>query len=360
MTVRGTNNLTGLQILRAVAALLVVCHHTLKESRPLFDNHIPPPLIVMGASGVDIFFVISGFIMYYTNHDRFGRANASSDFFVRRLIRIVPLYWLCTLVIVLAHFCGLYRHMQFTSLSVGLSLLFLPNSHMVIGFGWTLNYEMYFYSVLAIWLLVGTTGAGIWGTLCSIPLIMILIRFLPPSSARYFLGNPILLEFCFGFAVAAAYTRGYIPEWLSRPALLIGIVGLILGSFGPRIGLDPAIRFLFWGVPAVVLLLSALFVRRPETYVGKSMIAIGDASYSLYLTHTFVMITYASILKTRVLIGVPGPVCVLIPILVSVFVGLTAYRVIERPMNERLRIWWRTSRSAVSVATRSHEQLDAG
>jgi exopolysaccharide production protein ExoZ len=323
--------------------------------------------VVMGASGVDIFFVMSGFIMYYTNHDRFGRANTSSDFFVRRLIRIVPLYWLCTLVIVFAHCCGLYRHMEITSLSVGLSLLFLPNANIVIGFGWTLNYEMFFYSVLAIWLLVGTTGAGIWGTLCSIPLIMILSRFLPPSSASYFLRNPILLEFCFGFAVAAAYTRGYIPERLCRPALLLGIVGLILGSFGPRIGLgpdktaglDPEIRFLFWGVPAVALLLSALSVPQPETYVGKSIIAIGDASYSLYLSHTFVMITYARILKTNVLIGVPWPVCVLIAILVSVFVGLATYRIIERPMNERLRHWWKTSRSAVSIVARNQERLDA-
>jgi exopolysaccharide production protein ExoZ len=367
MRERGTTNLTGLQILRAVAALLVVCHHTLKESRPLFDDHIPPPLIVMGASGVDIFFVISGFIMYYTNHDRFGRANASSDFFVRRIIRIVPLYWLCTLVIVIAHLCGLYRHMQITSISVGLSLLFLPNPNIVLGFGWTLNYEMYFYSVLAIWLLVGTTRAGIWGTLCSIPLLMILSQFLPPSSARYFLGDPILLEFCFGFAVAAAYTRGYIPKRLCRAALLLGIVGLILGSFGPRIGsdpgrtagLDPEIRFLFWGVPAVALLVSALSVRRPETYVGKSITAIGDASYSLYLTHTFVMITYAWVIKTNVLLGVPRLICMLIPMLVSVFVGLATYRIIERPMNERLSTWWKASRSGVRVAARNPEPLDA-
>jgi len=127
MASRGKTNLTGLQVLRAVAALLVVCHHTLKESRPLFAHGIPASLVVMGASGVDIFFVISGFIMYYANHDHFGQANTSIDFFVRRIIRIVPLYWLCTLTIVLAHFLGLYQHMEITIESIVLSLLFLRN-----------------------------------------------------------------------------------------------------------------------------------------------------------------------------------------------------------------------------------------
>lgn len=243
----------------------------------------------------------------------------------------------------------------------------MPNPHMVIGFGWTLNYEMYFYAVLAFWLLIGTRRSGILGPLFSIPLIMILSRFLPPSPASYFLGNPTALEFCFGFAVAAAYIRGYIPDGLDRAALLIGIVGLILGAFGPRIGgdqggtagLDPNIRFLFWGVPAVALLVSALSILRPETYVGKSIVAMGDASYSIYLTQTFVIISYARILKTNVLIDVPRPICMLIPVVVSVFVGLASYHIIERPMNERLRTWWKASRSAVGVAARNREQLDA-
>jgi exopolysaccharide production protein ExoZ len=226
---------------------------------------------------------------------------------------------------------------------------------------------MYFYVVLTFWLLIGTKRSGIWGTLVSIPLIMVLSWFLPRNPDGYFLGDPILLEFCFGFAVAAAYTRGYIPNGLGRAALLIGIVGIALGSFGPRIGLDqggtaglaPNVRYLFWGVPAVALLVFALSIRQPETFIGKCLVAIGDASYSLYLTHTFVLISYAKILKINVLHDVPRPICMLLPIVASVFLGLAVYRIIERPMNERLRAWWKANRSAVSVAGRIHEQVDA-
>jgi exopolysaccharide production protein ExoZ len=176
-----------------------------------------------------------------------------------------------------------------------------------------------------------------------------------------------LLEFCFGFTVAAAYTRGYIPNGLARAALLIGIVGIVLGSFGPRMGLDqggtaglaPNVRYLFWGVPAVALLVFALSIRHPETFIGKSLVAIGDASYSLYLTHTFVLISYARILKTNVLHDVPRPICMLLPIVASVFLSLAVYRFIERPMNERLRAWWKASRSAARVVVRNQEQLNA-
>lgn len=257
--------------------------------------------------------------------------------------------------------------MHITLESVALSLLFLPNSHVVIGFGWTLNYEMYFYAVLSLWLLIGTRRSGILGPLFSIPLIIILNQFLPPSAASYFLGNPTALEFCFGFAVAAAYTRGYIPDGLGRAALVVGIAGIVLGAFGPRIGgdqggtagLDPNIRFLLWGVPAVALLVFALSIRPPETYLGKSIVAMGDASYSIYLTQTFVIISYARILKTNVLLDVPRLICMLVPVVVSVVVGLASYHFVERPMNEHLRTWWKASRSPIGVAARNREQFDA-
>jgi exopolysaccharide production protein ExoZ len=189
MTTRDTG-LPGIQILRGLAALLVLIHHVLEESQPLFGGHIPSPLVLLGASGVDIFFVISGFIMYYTNRHRFGRKDAPVDFLGRRIIRIVPLYWLCTIAVVLLQIGGLYAHKKITGTTLGLSLLFLPNANIVHGVGWTLNYEMYFYAILAIWLFGSTTPrSGIGGVVSSIPLIMALSWALPPCAARTFLPN---------------------------------------------------------------------------------------------------------------------------------------------------------------------------
>jgi exopolysaccharide production protein ExoZ len=332
---------------------LVLSHHVLEESQPLFNGAIPSPLVLFGASGVDLFFVISGFIMYYTNCDRFGRRGAPTEFFARRAIRIVPLYWLCTLVVVLMHFGGLYAKKEITAISLGMSLLFLPNPNIVLGVGWTLNYEMYFYSIFAIWLLVGTARSGIIGVLCSIPLMIALNRSAPVGVTTGFLGDPIALEFAFGFALAVAFTKGYISPRLGGWALLAGASGLVLGSvFGPSYGtagLVSEVRFLFWGVPAIAVLISALSVRDVDGYAGRLATALGDASYSIYLTHAFVMTAYARMLSGGVPPGVPRVVWVLVPFLLSLLLGWATYRLIEHPLNERLKAWW-TKRPGTATA----------
>ena len=358
MTRRGATNLPGIQILRGLAACSVLVHHVLEESQPLFGGRIPAPLVLLGAGGVDLFFVISGFIMYYTNQGGFGKAGASADFFIRGVIRIVPLYWLCTFVVVAANAAGLYASKYISASALALSLFFLPNANIILGVGWTLNYEMYFYSVFAIWLFFGTSRSGIFGVLSSIPLIMVVSWSLPSSVARSFLGNPIALEFCFGFALGVAFTRGWISPRICRAPLLVGVAGFVLGtSFGPRdgtAGLAPEARFLFWGLPAALLLMSAFSVSEVKGRVGKAVLALGDASYSIYLTHAFVMTTYARIIKTYPVSNIPRPIWMLLPIIVSILVGFATYRLFEQPMSDRLKLWWKSGsvrRSAINSGT---------
>jgi exopolysaccharide production protein ExoZ len=343
MAKRGAINLAGVQILRGVATCLVLVHHVLEESQPLFGGLIPAPIALIGASGVDLFFAISGFIMFYTNQDSFGKEGAAADFFFRRVVRIVPLYWLCTLVVVATHAVGLLASQHITVLSLLSSLFFLPNSHIVHGVGWTLNYEMYFYAVFAIWLVFGTSRSGIFGILASIPLIMMVSWSLPSTTASRFLGNPIALEFCFGFALGVAFTRGWISAGISRMALLVGCAGLVLGtcvgSTDGTAGLAAQVRFLFWGLPATAILMSALSVGSVKNRLGKVILTLGNASYSIYLTHPFVMTTYAVILKKYSTLGMPRPVLMLVPVLASLAIGFATYHLVERPMTERLRLW---------------------
>jgi exopolysaccharide production protein ExoZ len=367
MSARGANGLPGVQALRGLAAFLVLVHHVLEESQPLFGERIPAPLVMFGASGVDLFFVISGFIMYYTNQGRFGKDGAPVDFLIRRVIRIVPLYWLCTFVLVAAKIAGFYAHYHITAHGLIFSLLFLPNPNIVLGAGWTLNYEMYFYTVISIWLFCSTSRSGTFGIIGSIPLITFMSWSLPPSTMRTFLGNPIALEFCFGMALGVAFTEGWISTQVSRAALLVGAAGLVLGAtFGPRsgtAGLAPEVRFLFWGLPAAVLLMSALSVAEAKGRFGKALLALGDASYSIYLTHPFVMTMYARILKAHPGSSIPRPIWMVVPILVSLAVGLGTYSLVERPMNARLKLWWKrgsSSRTAIISGPTLHPIEDIG
>ncbi len=354
--------LPGLQILRGLAASLVLAHHVLEESQPLFGGRIPSEFVLFGASGVDLFFAISGFIMYYSNSDRFGRQGASYDFFVRRLIRITPLYWLCTLAIASLWLGGLYKSKVITWLSLGESLLFLPNANIVLGAGWTLNFELYFYAIVAISVMLGRIRYGIAGVLSSIPIIFVLGFSLPQGAVRSFLTDPIALEFEFGFALAAAFQSGYLPNASGGYGpLLFGISGLVLGTFcgsaNGTTGLVPEVRFLFWGVPAVAILTSALWMRDVETSVGRLLVVLGDASYSVYLTHGFVMTAYASFIKHDLLSGVPRVVCMLVPILISIAIGLITYQFIERPAAERLNAWWKKRTRSAAAPNQSDRRL---
>ena len=99
---RASAQLKSIQVLRAVAALGVLTLHVANEKGMLFGGG-PGPFqnFLLGAAGVDLFFVISGFVMVYSSESLFGRAEAPKIFFLRRLARIAPLYWAVTVAIIL-------------------------------------------------------------------------------------------------------------------------------------------------------------------------------------------------------------------------------------------------------------------
>lgn len=336
--------LPGIQALRGLAAILVLIHHILEESQPLFNGHIPAPLVLFGASGVDLFFVISGFIMYHTNRGRFGRDAAASAFFVRRLIRIVPLYWLCTLAIVLLHFMGFYASKVITVWSVATSLLFIPDPGIVLGVGWTLNYEMYFYGLFAIWLLLGSRRGGVVGVLVSLLLVTGASQAVQPGPIQVFLANPIALEFGYGVVLGVMFEKNYLSPRIGLWALLAGVAGLVLATrYGTSIGtmtLTSDIRFVAWGVPAAIVLMSVLATNVSGRRPAAVLVALGNASYSLYLTHALVMTAYARFLKTDMPTGAPRGALMLMPVVVSLVTALLTYRLIERPTTEWLKSWW--------------------
>jgi exopolysaccharide production protein ExoZ len=148
--------LLSVQVLRAVAALLVLASHVGHDlTRRLGFEGYPP--LQFGAGGVDVFFVISGFIMVWSSRGLFGQPGAAGTFMARRLVRIVPLDWATTLLFL----AGILIHPPMAHRGVDpphlvASLLFLPwpdqdGEHSPFyGIGWTLNYEMFFYVAFAL------------------------------------------------------------------------------------------------------------------------------------------------------------------------------------------------------------------
>jgi exopolysaccharide production protein ExoZ len=139
----------GLQNLRALAALSVVVAHL--ESAHVLGAHLITPYLRYGAVGVDIFFVISGFITIYASRGLFGSDQGPHAFLGRRIARIVPIYWLMTVAHITTMFAFGYGPLIELD-RVVCSFLFLPFAYgglPINGVGWTLNFEMFFYVVFA-------------------------------------------------------------------------------------------------------------------------------------------------------------------------------------------------------------------
>ena len=167
--------LRSIQILRAVAACLVVFGHALHETADISARTGRPPLnvnVIDWGIGVDIFFVISGFIMIYTTAELFGQPGAMRTFLMRRIIRIVPLYWLMTAGLILTFLLApkLLNVPIEGWRSIVTSFFFIPDLRgngevrPIMALGWSLNYEMFFYAVYAVCLLAPLRRAALYLT----------------------------------------------------------------------------------------------------------------------------------------------------------------------------------------------------
>ena len=271
-------DLIGVHMLRGIAALAVLVHHTLEETSVLIAPaqwlHVGT---LVGASGVDLFFVISGFIMLYTTERRFGQPGAGADFAARRLIRILPLYWLCTLLVVALAATGwFYRSKVITATDVALSMTLMPTSNLIHGVGWTLQYEMYFYLLFTLAVVFCTARIAV----VAIPLTLVAIiglvyAALPDSPARSFFTDPISLEFAYGLIIAYAFRHGVRTPIDARVLAGLGLAGLVfaacIGPSNSTNGLAPHARFLLWGIPAAFILTAALTVKAAGGRLSRSL-----------------------------------------------------------------------------------------
>lgn len=265
----------SIQALRATAALLVAAHH-------LSDHRF-----VTGAAGVDIFFVVSGFVM--------GSVDTKvppGQFILKRTIRIVPLYWATTLVLCAGALAGLFARFSFDGATLAKSLLFVPYYNaegqiwpLAIS-GWTLNAEMLFYVLFAAGLWIGAPR-----TFCAAALAGLVIAgaiFAPENAPLRFWTSAIMLEFIAGLALAGPLRLAGLGRGLSLIA--VGATGLVAAELAWHY--TETLRPLVWGGPAFLIVCGALAIERTGRWPRRALAAlerIGDAPYSLYLTHGFVI-----------------------------------------------------------------------
>jgi peptidoglycan/LPS O-acetylase OafA/YrhL len=343
----------NIQVLRGIAAALVVWIHT-QDIIPL--DFIPLRIREIGFGGVDLFFVISGFIMV---HATTNRDITPKSFLLKRFLRVAPLYYVMTLFVALLciFLPMLFKNTTIDLVSLVKSLLFIPfekvhdQIYPIYALGWTLNYEMFFYCLFTLAMFLDTQKRVAALVIMLLALAGIGLFVSGPSDYGmlvYFYTRPIILDFALGMMIAAFLL---LPSKISPSlvqmfyvTLMVGCIAFVFAGyvivFSSSSPITPITETLLrFGVPSAFIVASFVGLDRlGHTINSDIMRKIGDASYSIYLVHYIVLAPLS-----HGLVRVIGETTALhvvaaaVTIAISIFCGILAYRFVERPLAGDLR-----------------------
>ena len=327
---RKSTRLIYVQILRFIAAVAVVIFHVVGTSGHYISSQPSKifSIFCYGDKGVDLFFVISGFIIYYSTH---RSVQSPMAFLLRRAERIIPIYWSITLVLAALSiiFPSGFKSIDWLNWpSILKSMFFITfvNGQMpVIYVGWSLEYEMFFYLSVSFLLLIGEVAWDI--IIVTFSMLTIFHNFesvLMNENLHRFFTDPLILEFVFGIISAKLFVRKYISN-IAIASVASSLIVLVM--------IDSSHRVILFGVPfAAILLFSAILSnkRTAPSNVEKLCARLGDASYSIYLVQA-IIISGACKAFVQVL---PHSLDIFIVTITTAVVisGYLVYNFVERPL----------------------------
>lgn len=340
ITFRAKRIYSSIQVLRGFAALAIVFFHISEMLLRYTDGAgffcAISPVWHVGASGVDLFFIISGFVMVESTRHMFQQQRASLTFFIRRLIRIVPLYWFyTTLMLVLVLLPFTLKSSVYSTVYTLKSFLFIPALNPanslplpLLPQGWTLWYEMYFYILFslflffdrrillpAIFFIFATSAlAGTW--------------FMTDNPVFEVITSPLLLEFALGCFLAHLTQTVHFSARTGKLFISLGCILLFLTQYLPS-AVD--YRLLVWGGPAFLITLGFVYVEEKKALeFPRYFIVLGDSSYSIYLSHLFILLGISTLLKLHLVSPVIGnDFIAVLALILCVIWGWVSYVIIE-------------------------------
>ena len=336
----------SIQILRAIAALSVVYYHSTHKDIGMLS------LPIAGSFGVDIFFVISGFVIALM------LLRNTNNFFIKRLFRIMPIYIIATIIMVMGHaFLPQGNTTIVNSLTFIKSIFFIPYSHNpILMQGWTLNYEMFFYLVTSFCLLI-VKNKKLVAVACALVLSVMFITLKLSNTKifvlRYYKAD-LFFEFIYGIILFYIYNHCVIKRkkyFLIKNKQLNIVVFILLGllSFAFLV-IDEIYQFrisayrgIEMGIPALLLVFSFLNLENiiPENAFITFWIKLGDASYVMYLFHVFIVIFFTKILfKKQIANNSSVFISIILAIIIlfsTIVVSIIIYKIIDKPIQKYLK-----------------------
>jgi len=289
----------NIQALRGIAVLLVVFSHMLPiENKYSATDKILPDIFMIGISGVDLFFLISGFVMVSVTQNTNQSISKIKLFLYHRFTRIYPLYWFYSILILTVFLLqpSMVNNSQDNQIDIISSFLLIPQDLLpIVNVGWTLVFEIYFYIIFSLLLLLPrkklTTGLLLWG------IVILAVSSSPlwrenAFTKVYF--HPLTLEFIIGAFIAIVYYKRDIPgnaKLLALASIVIWLVSYTIFQSSTNENIPKGIiRVIIFGIPASLALYSALLYEKNHNITMPNWLCkIGDASYSIYLSHIIVL-----------------------------------------------------------------------
>jgi exopolysaccharide production protein ExoZ len=345
----GRDKFESLEMLRALAALSVVFFHT----QIIFTGRtgIVPFGGVFGAGsrGVDLFFVLSGFIIAYIHAGDIGRPGRVGHYFYSRFVRIYPAVWITTLLalaVYLIGFGGPDKASKLQPWSIGASFMLLPQSgDALVNVTWSLKYEIFFYLLFALAIL--RRSIGLWLVLlwqAAVLTVYFSGQQLEWSWVSFYL-RPIVLEFGLGLISAwVVINRARFALLDNRrcvTAMLAAGVTVFVGAqltqaYAPT-ALEAVPDFLVFGVSAALIVVSLAVIDTQRRYtVPRALVFLGGASYSIYLVHFSTISLLAAFLTRGDRVPLNDAVFLAVA-LVGIVFGLLFHQGIDRPLHRFLR-----------------------
>jgi exopolysaccharide production protein ExoZ len=208
------------------------------------------------------------------------------------------------------------------------------NVQPILGVGWTLFYEMFFYVCFAA--VVAVFRRRIIGPLAVVFCAANALAWIfgGEDAISKFFANTIVFEFLFGCAIGSLFQRQAITAAYAWPVLFIGLGLMIAGS---AFAFPESARFIFWGIPSMIVLLSCLKLELVHIKCPRILLLLGDASYSVYLVHVIVIYESRDIARKLIdLSRFPGDLVVLVFAILAIISGTIVYRLVEAPLNSFL------------------------
>jgi exopolysaccharide production protein ExoZ len=338
-----TKKIKLIQVFRGLAAIIVILHHVTLSFAAMLKYDYLKSVFVVGWSGVDFFFCLSGFIIYYISYNDIGHPNRIKQYVINRIIRIYPIVWVTTILAII-----LYNLLPMFSIgyendpkSILKSLLLIPQRHLpIVATAWSLSHEMLFYTIFGLFMYYGkraiTPFIITW-------IVVILLKFLGIVTFNHYLlkflfyGND--LQFIMG--CLSAYI--VINLRIQRGSLFIftGIIGFITAwilTMNDLLIRETFSSVLAFGFSSICLIIGAASLERQKVVnIPRFLVFLGDASYSIYLIHIpLVPVLIKVCINTRIL-EYSRFISATLTWVVLVLLGCLFHKYIEKPLHSVLR-----------------------